>query len=147
MPSLRELQAFIDANLDQVEMRVESLGECEAVFTCAVTVNDIGYGNAVSGPAIMKIADTAFYLLLLAELGLEAVLAASSLNFNFLRKPPADQHLRSHCRVLKMGRRLIVAEMTLYSGGDERPVAQATGTYCVTSDDYDERNERNNRLL
>jgi uncharacterized protein (TIGR00369 family) len=129
MPSLKELQDFIDANLNQVHMRVESLGEREAVFTCVVGADDIGHGNAVSGPAIMKMVDTAFYLVLLGELGFDSALAASSLNFSFLRKPPGDQNLRGHCRLLKVGRRLIVGEMTIYSEGDERPVAHAIGTY------------------
>jgi uncharacterized protein (TIGR00369 family) len=129
MPSLQELQSFIDANIDQIEIRVESLGEREADFTCVVSADDIGHGNAVSGPAIMKMVDTAFYLLLLAELGFDAALAASSLNFSFLRKPSGNRNLRSHCRLLKVGRRLIVGEMTIYSEGDERPVAQSTGTY------------------
>lgn len=129
MPSLQELQSFIDANLDQIEIRVESLGEREAQLICVVSADDIGHGNAVSGPAIMKMADTAFYLLLLAELGFDTPLAASSLNFSFLRKAPGDRNLRSHCRLLKVGRRLIVGEMTIYSEGDDRPVAQSTGTY------------------
>lgn len=126
-----KLQAFLDANLQQMEMRVESVGDREAIFTYIVNTDDIGQGQAVSGPAIMKLADTAFYLLLLAELGFDAALAASSLNFNFLRKAPADRNLRSHCRLLKVGRRLIVGEMTIYSEGDERPVAQSTGTYSA----------------
>ena len=129
MPSLQQLQDFADANLKQLDIHVESLGEREAVFTCVVGADDIGYGNAVSGPAIMKIADTTFYLLLLAELGFDSALAASSLNFSFLRKPPGDRNLRSQCRLLKVGRRLIVGEMTMYSEGDERPAAQVTGTY------------------
>ena len=129
----QKLQAFIDENLKQVDMRVESVGEREAVFRCSVGADDLGHGNAVSGPAIMKMADTAFYLVLLGELGFNSALAASSLNFSFLRKPPGGRNLRSHCRLLKVGRRLIVGEMTIYSEGDTRPVAHVTGTYTPLS--------------
>jgi len=135
MTSLSKLQDFIDANLSQVDMRVDSLGDREAVFTYVVGADDIGHGNAVSGPAIMKLADTAFYLLLLAELGFDTALAASSLNFSFLRKPSADLNLRAHCRLLKVGRRLIVGDMAIFSEGDEHPAVHATGTYTPLAGD------------
>lgn len=135
MTSVLKLQNFINANLSQVDMRVDSVGDREAVFTYLVGADDIGQGNAVSGPAIMKMADTAFYLLLLAELGFDTALAASNLNFSFLRKPSGDLNLRAHCRLLKVGRRLIVGDMTIFSEGDERPVVHATGTYTPLGGD------------
>ena len=54
----------------------------------------------------------------------------TTLNINFLRKPgPAD--LIAEGRVLKLGRRLAVIEVTIYSAGDAEPVAHATGTYSL----------------
>jgi acyl-coenzyme A thioesterase PaaI-like protein len=35
------------------------------------------------------------------------------------------------CRLLKLGKRLAVGEVALYSEGDAEPVAHATGTYSI----------------
>lgn len=131
MPSIEEVQAFVSDKLPKAKLRVDSLADREGVVTYFVDADDLGYGNAVSGPAIMKMADTAFYIVLLGELGFDTALAASSLNFAFLRKPPGGVNLRGHCKLLKVGRRLIVAELTLYSEGDRNPVAHALGTYTL----------------
>jgi acyl-coenzyme A thioesterase PaaI-like protein len=37
------------------------------------------------------------------------------------------------CQLLKVGRTLVVGEVTLYSEGDERPIAHAVGTYSLPS--------------
>jgi acyl-coenzyme A thioesterase PaaI-like protein len=61
----------------------------------------------------------------------EATLAVTmNLNINFLRKPDAVDMI-GDCRVLKLGRRLVVLEVTLYSQGQDDPVAHATGTYSI----------------
>ena len=53
-----------------------------------------------------------------------------NLNINFLRRP-APAPVIAHCRVLKLGKRLAVLEATLFSEGDDEPIAHATGTYSL----------------
>jgi acyl-coenzyme A thioesterase PaaI-like protein len=54
----------------------------------------------------------------------------TNLNCNFLRRPgPAD--LVAEARILKLGRRLAVGQVTLYSDGDDQPVAHVTATYSI----------------
>jgi acyl-coenzyme A thioesterase PaaI-like protein len=54
----------------------------------------------------------------------------TSLNINFLKKPVPGA-LVAECRLLKLGKRLAVGEVTLCAEGDDRPVAHATSTYSI----------------
>lgn len=85
-------------------------------------------GGTVSGPAQMTLADMAFYYLLLAHLGEEALAVTTHLSFNFLRKPPAGPPLRARARLLKLGRRLCVGDVLIHCG-EGGPVAHAQVTY------------------
>lgn len=69
---------------------------------------------------MFKLADFAIYVAILNELGEGALQAVTtSLTINFLTRPlPAD--LIAETRLLKVGRRLVVAEVELYLGGKRR---------------------------
>jgi acyl-coenzyme A thioesterase PaaI-like protein len=54
----------------------------------------------------------------------------TNLSINFLRKP-AQQDLIAECRLLKLGRRLAVGEVTIRSEGLDEPVAHAIATYSI----------------
>jgi acyl-coenzyme A thioesterase PaaI-like protein len=78
----------------------------------------------------MALADCALYLLILAQLGPVTLAVTTSLNINFLRKPP-PKAIVAKGKLLKLGKRLAVGEVTLYSGRDPDPVAHATMTYSI----------------
>ena len=82
---------------------------------------------------MMSLTDSALYVAILGELGLVALAVTTSLNFNFLRKPRADLDVIADCKLLKIGRKLVVGEVTLYSEGDDRPIAHAVGSYALPS--------------
>jgi len=64
--------------------------------------------------------------------GLDAAKAVTSnLNTSFLRRPPAVD-LLAHGRLLKLGRRLAVGDVSLISDGNKDPVAHARVT-CAFS--------------
>jgi uncharacterized protein (TIGR00369 family) len=87
-------------------------------------------GGTLSGPTLMGLADRATYLLVLAMIGPVALAVTTSLNINFLSKPePRD--LVADARLLKLGRRLAVAEVTMRSEGADTIVAHATVTYSI----------------
>ena len=44
---------------------------------------------------------------------------------------PAQADVIAECRLLKLGKRLAVGEVTIYSAGDPEPVAHATVTYSI----------------
>jgi acyl-coenzyme A thioesterase PaaI-like protein len=57
-------------------------------------------------------------------------LATTNLNINLLCMPAGDRDILGDCRLLKVGRKLIVGEVSLSSEGDERAVAHVVGTYA-----------------
>ena len=87
-------------------------------------------GGTVSGPAMFALADFAVYVAILARIGdsgLQAV--TSNMSLNFLRRPePGD--LVADVALLSFGRRLIVAEVRMFSASTSRLVAIATATYA-----------------
>jgi acyl-coenzyme A thioesterase PaaI-like protein len=59
-----------------------------------------------------------------------ALAVTTSATINFLRKPaPVD--LIGKARLIKLGKRLAVGEVALYSDGEREMVAHATGTYSI----------------
>jgi uncharacterized protein (TIGR00369 family) len=87
-------------------------------------------GGTMSGPTLMTLADTATYFLVLARVGPEILLVTSSLTIHFLRRPrPAD--LVAEARLLKLGRRLAVCDVRIFSAGEPDPVAHATVSYAI----------------
>jgi uncharacterized protein (TIGR00369 family) len=80
---------------------------------------------------MMTLADLAFYVAILANVGPLALTVTTSLSFNFLRKPQAGRGLVAECRLLKLGKRLAVGEARLCSIGAEAIVCHATGTYSI----------------
>ncbi|WP_227010752.1 PaaI family thioesterase [Pelagibius marinus] len=87
-------------------------------------------GGTLSGPAQMALADFTMYAALLGAIGEVPLAVTTSLNMNFLQRPqPGD--LRASCRLLKLGKRLAVGDIMVYSEGLEAPVSHATATYSI----------------
>lgn len=87
-------------------------------------------GGTLSGPAQMALADFAMYAALLGAIGEVPLAVTTSLNINFLQRPqPGD--LLASCRLLKLGKRLAVGDVMVYSEGQEQPVAHVTATYSI----------------
>ena len=62
----------------------------------------------------MAIIDTALYVTIMGELGLVAMAVTTNLNINFLHRPKADLDVIAECRLLKVGKKLVVGEVSLY---------------------------------
>jgi uncharacterized protein (TIGR00369 family) len=87
-------------------------------------------GGTVSGPTMMELADFAMYVAVFSAIGRQPLAVTTNLNINFLRKPgPSD--LIADARLLKVGKRLAVGEVTIYSEGSDEPVAHVTSTYSI----------------
>jgi acyl-coenzyme A thioesterase PaaI-like protein len=56
------------------------------------------------------------------------------MNINFLRKPSANAAIVAVCKLMKVGKSLAVGEVSLYSEGDDDPVAHVVGTYSIPRD-------------
>jgi len=87
-------------------------------------------GGTIAGPVLMALADLAVYGAVLSLVGAVELAVTTSLHINFLRRPaPADMVARAE--ILKLGRRLAVGEVRMYSDDTGELVAQATCTYSI----------------
>jgi uncharacterized protein (TIGR00369 family) len=87
-------------------------------------------GGTISGPMLMGVADLALYAIVLAAIGRVELAVTTSLTINFLRKPP-PMDIIAHARLLKLGKRLAVGEVDLFSADDPAMVAHVVGTYSI----------------
>src|SRR6202000_2686899 len=88
-------------------------------------------GGTISGPTLMGLADCAMYVVLLSAIGPVGLAVTTNLNINFLRKGQAGQDVRAAAKILKLGKRLAVGEVTLLSGDSPDPIAHVTATYSI----------------
>ena len=130
-PSLHELRAFFEREFPQSSVTIEAIGPHYARVRQHVGDSQLRPGGTVSGPAMMAVADSATYAALLGAIGIVPLAVTTSLHMNFLRKPAADRAILGEARLIKLGRRLAVAEVQITSEGDERIVAQASLTYSI----------------
>jgi uncharacterized protein (TIGR00369 family) len=85
-------------------------------------------GGTVSGPSLFTLADIGGYVCVLSHAGPDALSVTTNLNINFMRKAGAGS-IDGHCRILKLGRSLMVFDIDIVAGG--QTVAHATGTYSI----------------
>lgn len=87
-------------------------------------------GGTVAGPVLMLAADTAMYAVVLAHIGEQLMAVTANININFLSRPKPVAVI-AEGRILKLGRRLAVVEVLMYSEGNDSLIAQATGSYAL----------------
>jgi uncharacterized protein (TIGR00369 family) len=133
--SVAELEAFLDREFPQIHhggrtYRVESVGPLTARLRMDYHERHVRPGGTLSGPSMMALADLGLYVVILAHIGPVALAVTTNLSFNFLRKP-GQRALIAECRLLKLGKRLAVGEVSMMSEGTTDIVCHATGTYSI----------------
>ena len=126
-----EIQRFLQQEFPENPMVVESCENRRAILRLDVDHTHLRPGGTISGPTMMLLADTAMYAAILTTMGGVVLAVTTNLNINFLRKPEAHRDLLGESWLMKMGKRLIVGEVIIYSQGDPEPVAHATCTYSI----------------
>jgi uncharacterized protein (TIGR00369 family) len=111
---------------------VEDVAATGVRLRLPVTAANERPGGTVSGPSLMALADSAAWLSVLAQIGPVALAVTTSLHIDFLRKPALVDVL-AQGRILKLGSRLAVPDVALWSdgGSPDQPVAQAQVTYSI----------------
>lgn len=133
--SVAEVEAFLDREFPQIHdggraYFVDSLAPGEATMRLRAGERHLRPGGTVSGPTLFSLADLAAYVVILGHIGPVALAVTTGATINFLSKPePGD--LLATCRILKLGKRLIVVECGIRSEGRDALVAHATATYSV----------------
>lgn len=88
-------------------------------------------GGTISGPTLMALADCAMYVMVLSAVGPVGLAVTINLNINFLRKGAQGEDVLAAGRLLKLGKRLAVGEVSLTSGTAPDPIAHVTVTYSI----------------
>lgn len=125
------IEDFLDDVFPQRDGTIEGVDHMRATMSLAIEDEHLRPGACVSGPSMMALADVCLYVAILAQIGPEPMAVTSNLNCHFLRRARGDRDLIANARVVKLGRRLAVGEVQLFSAGDEAPVAFVTATYAL----------------
>lgn len=126
-----EINAFMALEFPQTKCIVETVNEKGATLSHDIGIDELRPGGTVSGPVMMAVADVAIYVAILGKIGIVPLTVTTSLTINFLRKPSAEARIIAKCTLMKVGRTLIVGEVSLYSEGCDDMVAHVVGTYSV----------------
>ena len=126
-----EIQNFLQQEFPENPLIVESCENRRARLRLEVDQTHLRPGGTISGPTMMLLADTAVYAAILTTIGAVALAVTTNLNINFLRKPEPNLDLIGESWLMKVGKRLIVGEVIIYSENDPEPVALATCTYSL----------------
>ena len=133
--TVKELEQFLTREFSQffhpqAGLTIEETSPSGARVRQAYSAQFIRPGGTISGPTMMALADFTMYVAVLATIGPVPLAVTTNLNINFLRKPKQSD-LIAECRLLKVGKRLAVGEVTILSDGMEEPVAHVTSTYSI----------------
>ena len=119
-------QAFrVDSSLSIV-----AIGHGAAKLRYTFHPRSLRPGGTIAGTTMMILADAAMYIAVLASIGWVPLAVTTNLNINFLKKPRPGA-LEADCRLLKLGKRLAVGEVSIRAEGDDELAAHATATYSI----------------
>ena len=130
--SIDQLHEFMRAEFTQMADSVEVLNLSYGSIETRLKVGpeSLRPGGTVSGPAMFALADVTIYLAVLSIIGPRKLAVTTNCSIDFMRKPsPGD--LRAEGRILKMGRRLAVGDVLIFSSKLSEPVARASMTYSL----------------
>jgi acyl-coenzyme A thioesterase PaaI-like protein len=133
--TVEELREFLAKEFPQAYApgkpnKIISVGPGTAVVHFAASDRHLRPGGTVSGPTLMGIADGAIYVAILAAIGPVALAVTTSFTCNFLSKPaPGD--LACEVKILKFGKRLVVAEASIRGVNETEPCAHVVATYSI----------------
>ena len=124
---------FLARDFGQVaaDFQVERADPAGVRLRLRVAERHLRPGGTVSGPSIFALADVAIYLAILSRIGPVALAVTTNAALDFLRKPEAGRDLLAEARLLKLGRRLAVGDVLVFSEGMTDPVARAGMTYSI----------------
>lgn len=135
--TVAEVESFLDDVFPELHhdgrlTRIEALGPLSARVRLTYSARTLRPGGTVSGPAMMALVDHAMYVAVIAHIGRVALAVTTHLSIDFLRKP-AQKDLIAEVRVVKLGKRLAVGHVTLFSEGEDAgaPVSVASCTYSI----------------
>jgi uncharacterized protein (TIGR00369 family) len=133
--SVADLETFLHGEFPQAfgtgDIAIESADGATSLLRQTYSERMLRPGGTVSGPTLMALADYAMYVVLLSAIGPIGLSVTTSFNINFLRKGQPGQDVLAAAKLMKLGKRLAVGEVTLLSGTSPDPIAHVTSTYSI----------------
>ena len=133
--SVTELEQFLRAEFPQSfgsgDTRIETADGETCRLRQRYSDGMLRPGGTISGPTLMGLADCAMYVVLLSAIGPVALAVTTNLSINFLRKGVPGHDVLAEARLLKLGKRLAVGEVMLFSASSPDPIAHVTATYSI----------------
>src|SRR5262249_46238756 len=135
--SLEELKQRLDAEFPEAfrpggSLSIVSIAHGASRLHYAFRPRSLRPGGTISGATMMVLADAAMYVAVLASIGWVPLAVTTNLSIHFLKKP-GPRGLDAECRLLKLGKRLAVGEISIRSEGEEELAAHAVSTYSIPS--------------
>ena len=130
--TVEQLQQFLIDGFPgaSIPYLVESITDTTISVRLPVSEANSRPGGTVSGPSLMALADTAAWLVIAGQIGPVALAVTTSLHIDFLRKP-ALVDVVAVGTLLKLGKRLGVADVAMHSVGSKELLAKAQVTYSI----------------
>ena len=130
MKNVKDLTAYFDKVFFQKASRFEFLeiDDGHSLVKLSPKKKDLRPGNTISGPVMFEIADCAFYAAVLFK-DPDPMSVTVNCSMNFFKRPSVSD-LFAKATILKFGQKLVVGEVTIYSGTLKNSVAQAMMTYA-----------------
>lgn len=127
-----ELSQFLKCEFPQLndEFEIVQIGNGYCILQFEADEKHLRPGGTVSGPALFALADVAAYAAILAHIGPIALAVTTNLNINFLRKP-APGLIQGNAKILKLGKRLAIVEISITARENDQLVAHAIATYSL----------------
>ena len=133
--SAGDLEEFLSREFPQAfhpgsGLSIETVEHGRARVRLAYNEKFVRPGGTISGPTMMMLADFALYLAVLSAIGPVALAVTINFNINFLRRPE-QRDIIADARIMKLGKRLAVMDVMLFSDGVDEPIAHVTSTYSI----------------
>ena len=130
MKNVEDLKAYFENVFFQKASRFEFLeiGDGYSLVKLNPKEQDLRPGNTISGPVMFEIADCAFYAAVLFK-DPDPMSVTVNCSINFFNRPSIGE-LFAKATILKFGQKLVVGDVTIYSGTSDNRVAQAMMTYA-----------------
>ena len=133
--TVADLERFLHVEFPQAfsggDISIESADGVSCLLRQRYSDQMLRPGGTISGPTLMALADFAMYVVLLSAIGPVGLAVTTNLSINFLRKGQPAQDVLAAARLLKLGKRLAVGEVSLLSGTSPDPIAHAISTYSI----------------
>ena len=130
--NIDDLRLLMKREIPQLDdsFEIVSIEDGVATMHLRADAQHLRPGGTVSGPSLFTLADVAAYAAILGHIGPVALAVTTNLNINFLRKATPGT-VKALARILKLGKRLAVLDISLTSDERNELIAHATATYSI----------------